>query len=132
MGGIAFAFFAWALALGWSEFEARNALLFLMVAFENVHVFNCRSETRSALRIPFSNNWPVIASVVGAQAVHIGAAYLPGLRDVLEMQPISIALWLTLVPIALTLLFVMELFKLAVGWKERRAIARSASMESPR
>lgn len=112
MGGIGFAFFAWAMGSGWSEFAARNALLFLMVAFENVHVFNCRSETRSAFRVPFSNNWPVVASVVGAQAVHVSAAYVPGLSDVLEMQPISLVLWLAIVPIALTLLLAMELFKL--------------------
>jgi magnesium-transporting ATPase (P-type) len=119
MGGVAFAFFAWMLALGWSEFDARNALLFLMVAFENVQVFNCRSETRSAFRIAFSSNWPVIGAVAGAQAVHVAAAYIPGLSDVLEMRPISIGLWLTLVPIALTLLLVMELFKLV--WRRRSA-----------
>ena len=112
MGGMSFAFFVWALSQGWSEYDARNALLFLLVAFENVHVFNCRSETRSAFRVPFSNNWPVVASVVGAQAVHIGAAFVPGLRDVLGMHPISVELWLALVPIALSLLLVMELFKL--------------------
>ncbi len=114
MGGVSFAFFAWAIAAGWSEFEARNALLFLMVAFENVQVFNCRSETRSALRIPFQNNWPVVAAVIGAQAMHIGAAFTPGLSDVLQMQPISVGMWLSLVPIALSLLVVMELFKLAM------------------
>jgi magnesium-transporting ATPase (P-type) len=66
-GVIAYAFFFWTLAQGWGEFEARNMLLFLMVLFENVHVFNCRSETRSVFRIPLSNNWPLIAAVIGAQ-----------------------------------------------------------------
>jgi magnesium-transporting ATPase (P-type) len=113
MGGISFVFFVWALSQGWSEYDARNALLFLLVLFENVQVFNCRSETRSAFRIPFSNNWPVVISVVGAQAVHIGAAFVPGISDVLQMHPISVELWLALVPIALSLLLVMELFKLA-------------------
>ncbi len=113
MGGISFAFFVWALSQGWSEYDARNALLFLLVLFENVQVFNCRSETRSAFRIPFSNNWPVVISVVGAQAVHIGAAFVPGISDVLQMHPISVELWLALVPIALSLLLVMEFFKLA-------------------
>ncbi len=119
MGGASFAFFVWALSQGWSEYDARNALLFLLVLFENVQVFNCRSETRSAFRIPFSNNWPVIVSVVGAQAVQIGAAFVPGLRDVLEMHPISVELWLALVPISLSLLLVMELFKLVWGSSER-------------
>ncbi len=112
MGAVSFAFFVWALSKGWSERDARNALLFLLVLFENVQVFNCRSETLSAFRIPFSNNWPVVVSVVGAEAIHIGAAFVPGIRDVLGMHPISVELWLALVPIALSLLLVMELFKL--------------------
>jgi magnesium-transporting ATPase (P-type) len=118
MGGLSFAFFVWALSQGWSEVDARNALLFLLVAFENVHVFNCRSETRSTFRIPFSKNWPVVISVFAAQAVHIGAAFVPGISDVLEIHPISIALWLALIPIALSLLLVMELFKLI--WRSGR------------
>ena len=110
-GVVAYAFFAWALARGWSEFEARNMLLFLMVMFENVHVFNCRSETRSVFRIPLSSNWPLMAAVIGAQAVHIGAAFVPGLRDVLQIEPITLQMWLLLVPIAASVLLVMELDK---------------------
>jgi magnesium-transporting ATPase (P-type) len=112
MGGVSFLFFAWAIDQGWSEYDARNALLMLLVIFENVQVFNCRSETRSAFRIPFAANWPVVVAVFGAQAVQIGAAYVPGINDVLEIHPISVELWLALVPIALSLLLVMELFKL--------------------
>ena len=84
-----------------------------MVAFENVHVFNGRSETRSVFRISFANNWPVVMAVFAAQTVHITAAFVPGLRDVLEMHPISVELWLTLMPIALSLLVAMEMFKIA-------------------
>jgi Ca2+-transporting ATPase len=79
--------------------------------FENVHVFNCRSESSSAFRIPFSNNWPLIAAVLGAQAVHVGAAFVPGLRDVLQIEPISVAMWSMLVPVAISVLAVMELDK---------------------
>ena len=110
-GVVAYAFFSWALAQGWGEFDSRNMLLFLMVLFENVHVFNCRSENRSAFRIPFSNNWPLIAAVLGAQAVHVGAAFVPGLRDVLQIEPISVAMWSMLVPVAISVLVVMELDK---------------------
>jgi magnesium-transporting ATPase (P-type) len=110
-GVVAYVFFAWVLAQGWGEFEARNMLLFLMVLFENVHVFNCRSETRSVFRIPLSNNWPLIAAVVGAQTLHVSAAFVPGLRGVLQIEPISVAMWLTLVPVAISVLAVMELDK---------------------
>jgi magnesium-transporting ATPase (P-type) len=111
MGVVAYAFFAWALAHGWSEFEARNMLLFLMVLFENVHVFNCRSETRSALRVPLGNNWYLIAIALGTQALQIGAAFVPGVRDVLQIAPISAEAWLLLVPVAASVLVVMEIDK---------------------
>ncbi|QFU16647.1 cation-translocating P-type ATPase [Microvirga thermotolerans] len=107
-GAVAYLFFAWLIGRGMGEFEARNLLLFLMVAFENVHVFNCRSEHRSAFRIPLRDNWPLLVAVAGAQAVHIGAAFLPGLRDVLAIRPISVEMWLLLVPIAGSVLLVME------------------------
>jgi magnesium-transporting ATPase (P-type) len=111
VGVVAYLFFTGCLSLGWSEFEARNLLLFLMVAFENAHVFNCRSETRSAFRIPLAHNSPLVAAVLGAQAVHIGAAYVPGMRDVLQIAPISFDLWLLLIPIAASVVLVMELDK---------------------
>jgi P-type Ca2+ transporter type 2C len=46
IGIVCFAVFAWAIAAGMAEGEARNLLLFLVVLFENVQVFNARSETR--------------------------------------------------------------------------------------
>ena len=112
MGVVAFAVFAWMLGQGWSEFEARNVLLFLMVLFENVHVFNCRSETRSAFRIPLGANRPLLAAVLAAQSVQVGAAFVPGLRDVLEIEPIAVGTWLVLLPAAASLLAVVEIDKL--------------------
>jgi magnesium-transporting ATPase (P-type) len=132
MGLVAYAFFAWALASGWSEFDSRNVLLFLMVLFENVHVFNCRSETRSAFRVPLSANWPVVATVACAQGLHIAAGYMPGLSEVLEMEPIPVGLWLTLLPIALSLLLVMELFKAMVRKHSGRVSAQSDATETTR
>jgi magnesium-transporting ATPase (P-type) len=111
MGLVAYLFFAWALAQGWTEFEARNLLLFLMVAFENAHVFNCRSERLSAFKVPLQNNWPLIAAVVGAQALHIAAAFIPGVRGVLQIEPISVEMWLLLLPIAGSVFVVMEFDK---------------------
>jgi magnesium-transporting ATPase (P-type) len=77
MGVVGYAFFAWALSSGFGEFEARNALLFLMVLFENVQALNARSETRSLLHIPFFGNRILLAAVAGAQGLHIAAPYIP-------------------------------------------------------
>jgi magnesium-transporting ATPase (P-type) len=111
MGAIGYAFFAWALASGSGEAEARNALLFLMVLFENVHALNARSETRSLLQVPFFGNRSLLAAVVGAQALHIAAPYIPWLREALEVQPISLDMWSVLVGLAVSLLVVMEIEK---------------------
>ena len=51
MGLVGFSLFYWCLYAGWTETAARNLLLVLMVLFENVHIFNCRSETRSAFAL---------------------------------------------------------------------------------
>jgi P-type Ca2+ transporter type 2C len=96
---------------GMGEVEARNLVLLLMVLFENVHTFNCRSETRSIFRIPLSRNWLLLAAVLLAQLVHIAAMFTPGLRDVLDMQPVSLREWLVLLPVTLTLVLVVEAYK---------------------
>ncbi|MEX6508425.1 cation-translocating P-type ATPase [Jiella sp. M17.18] len=123
IGLVSTAAFAWMIGQGWSQFDARNTLLFLMVAFENVQVFNCRSETRSAFRVPLSANWPLIGAIVGAQAIHVGAAFTPGIRDLLGLAPLPLSQWLMLVPVALSVLLVMEADKLlrSLGRRERRS-----------
>lgn len=111
MGFAGYLFFAWSLAQGYGEFESRNMLLFLLVLFENVHVLNCRSETRSAFRIALGSNRPLIAAVISAQALHIGVAFVPGLSDILQVEPISVSMWLLMLPIAASVLIVMEIEK---------------------
>ncbi|MFN2442587.1 MAG: cation transporting ATPase C-terminal domain-containing protein, partial [Thermoanaerobaculia bacterium] len=75
------------------------------------HVFNCRSETASAFRVPLRNNWPVVGAVVVAHVLHISAAWIPGLRDVLEVTPVTLTGWLEIVPAALSVIAVSEIYK---------------------
>jgi len=111
IGIVAFFVFQWLLNRGYNVDEARNGTLLLMVLFENIHVFNCRSETRSAIRQnPFTN--PVLLiGTVAAQLIHIGAMYVPWVSDVLHIQPVSPQHWLELLGLAVTVLVVMELHK---------------------
>jgi len=111
MGTAGFVFYAWALAQGMPEDTARNLLLLLMVLFENAHALNARSERRSVFRVPFAANPFLIFAIVGAQGLHISAMYIPGLRDVLDMQPVGIVEWLSVLAVAASLLVVMEAFK---------------------
>ncbi len=112
MGLVAYALYAVALASGSGVDAARNLVLFLIVLFENAHVFNCRSETRSAFRTPLRNNWPLMAAVAGAQSLHVAAAFVPGLSHVLRIEPVSPGTWLILCALALSIVPVMEIDKM--------------------
>ncbi len=121
MGCVAFATFAWLLQHGYGVEAARNVTLLLMVLFENVHVFNSRSETRSTFGHDPLRNPLLLFGTAAAQLVHIGAMYTPGLSTVLGLSPVSPLDWLSLLGLALTVLVVMEVHK----WLRRRGTGRS-------
>ncbi|MCP3670511.1 MAG: HAD-IC family P-type ATPase [Gammaproteobacteria bacterium] len=119
IGSVAFLVFQWLLGTGVSVDEARNGTLLLMVLFENIHVFNSRSETLSAFcHNPLRNPLLLFGTVV-AQLIHIGAMYTPWIRDVLHIQPVSIELWSHLLVMALTVLLAMEAHKLLLKYLSR-------------
>lgn len=123
MGVVAFAaFYVMFEVMGFSQFEARNLLVMLMVLFENVHVFNVRSEARSAFRIPLSNNWLLVGGVVLTQGVHIASTFIPGWRDLLQLEPVSFTAWAILLAITLSKFAVVEAYK---GLRGRKLAMRS-------
>ncbi len=111
MGVIAFLVFQAQLNAGMSVDAARNGTLLLMVLFENVNVFNSRSETLSAFRHNPLRNKLVLFGTIAAQLIHIGAMYTPWISDVLHLQPVSLREWGVLLAAALSILVVMELYK---------------------
>lgn len=111
IGSVAFVVFQWLISRGFNLDEARNGTLLLMVLFENVHVFNCRSEIRSVFTHNPLRNPILLFGTAIAQLVHIAAMYTPWLSDVLHIQPVTAEHWLELLAIALSVLFVMELHK---------------------
>jgi len=116
IGVFAFMVYQWLLQRGFSLDEARNGTLLLMVLFENVHVFNCRSETRSIFSHNFFSNPILLIGTAIAQLVHIGAMYTPWLSDVLKIQPVSPMHWFELLTVAVSVLIMMELHKF-LRWK---------------
>jgi magnesium-transporting ATPase (P-type) len=112
IGLVAFYLYKTLLDWGYTVEEARNSTLLLMVLFENVHVFNCRSETLSILQHNPLRNRILLFGTIFAQSIHIGAMYTPWISDVLGIQPVSFEHWLELLGLALTVTIVMELHKL--------------------
>jgi Ca2+-transporting ATPase len=113
MGFGAFMVFYWLVEVsGWNVIAASNVLLLVMVFYENIHVFNARSELRSVFHIPFSANPLVVGSAFLAQAIHIGAMFTPGLRDVLDIEPVSAMTWIIAFGVSLSALASAEVYKM--------------------
>jgi calcium-translocating P-type ATPase len=98
--------------LNYSEFEARNISLLLMVLFQNFHVLNCRSEYKSLFKIPLSNNRWLFVGIIGAQLIHILAMYFPPMQELLNIAPVSLEDWIKLFFTAGLIFVGMEIFKL--------------------
>ncbi len=111
IGAVSFGAFSWMLAAGWSVETSRNAVLLLLVLFENVHVGSCRSERRSAFAISPLRNPFLLWGALGAQGLHIASLYLPPLQVVLRTQPVTLMMWMTLFVMALSVLVVEEIAK---------------------
>jgi magnesium-transporting ATPase (P-type) len=120
MGVVGFGLFQWCLAAGWTEDASRNALLMLMVLFENVHLFNCRSETRSAFAMSPLRSPVLMIGMIVAFSIHVAMTYLPVGNLLLSTQPVDAALWLQLLLLSLPILIVMELHKLSWSLRHRR------------
>ncbi|MEH6576121.1 MAG: HAD-IC family P-type ATPase [Amphritea sp.] len=118
MGGIAFILFVQALQMGLNEIEARNLTLLLMVLFENIHVFNSRSETLSIFKQPFFGNPFLLLGMLSAQGIHIAAMHLPIISDILQVTPVSLQQWSTLLSYACSLILLDEVHK---WWRKRNA-----------
>lgn len=113
IGALAFASWYWHIRNQMmDEASARNTIMLLMVLLQNVHVFNCRSESVSALKIPMSRNYTLILGVVLAQGIHILSMHLPFMQRILSIEPVNFIEWFIALLLALILLFVMEVFKL--------------------
>lgn len=99
------------LDMGFSESEARNRVLLLMVLLQNFHVFNARSEYASAFRVPLSRNRLLVVGVLLAQGIHLLAMHVPLTQRVLQVTPVTAWEWVVPFLLASTIIVAMEIFK---------------------
>ncbi|GJL77426.1 MAG: haloacid dehalogenase [Nitrospinaceae bacterium] len=111
MGLVGFFFYMHLLRLGWSESSARNALLLLMVLFQNVHIANCRSETKSAFSISIFSSPILFYGVITAFSIHVLTMHLPWGQKVLRTEPVDLSTWLMALGCAFSILVIMEIHK---------------------
>lgn len=120
IGGLAFFLFQELLDSGVPLESARNILLLFIVLFVNIHMFNCRSETKSAFKTPFTQNPVLLFGVLGAFLSHLLAMYLPVGQLILKTQPVDGKTWLLVIALASTCIILMEWHKR--WWNKRKLI----------
>jgi P-type Ca2+ transporter type 2C len=117
MGGVGFAAFSWMIENGWNETEARNVLLLMFVLFENFHIGNSRSETKSAFALSPLRSPILMLGAAAALLIHVASMYIPFMQSVLGIHAVSPRTWLTVAALAVTVVPAMELHKWL--WKRR-------------
>ncbi len=97
--------------LGFDVTTARGYIMCLMVFIQNIHVFNCRSESRSAFSVPLRNNWFIAAGIFCTILLQIIVMQVPLFSRFL--QTVSIPAWAIcwLFITASSVLILMELYK---------------------
>jgi calcium-translocating P-type ATPase len=108
MGVAAFSLFYILLNSGYQVEAARNITLLLMVLFENVHVFNSRSENHLLFELRHKHNKFLWMSVTAAFSIHLFSMHNPFMQSLLGLQSVNSSMWLLLITIALILVLVME------------------------
>ena len=91
---------------------ARSYIMTLMVFIQNIHVFNCRSEHKSAFKTPIKNNLLIVVGVIASIMLQIIVLNIPLTRKLLHIHSIPFLHLIIIFLIALIVLFVVEIYKL--------------------
>jgi len=91
---------------------ARGYIMALMVFIQNIHVFNCRSEHKSALKVPIKNNPLIVGGVVASIILQIIVMEVPFMSNFLQAVSVPFIHLLYLFGIAIGVLIIMELYKI--------------------
>ena len=93
-------------------FVARGYIMTLMVFIQNIHVFNCRSEKNSAFKVPLKSNYLIVIGVIFSIILQIFIIEVPFMAKFLKTSSISYLNLLLLFLIALSILLIIETYKL--------------------
>ncbi len=98
--------------LGMDVTVARGYIMALMVFIQNIHVFNCRSERKSAFFVSIKNNPFIVVGLILTILLQIIVMELDFMTNLLQTVSIPLFNLLCLFVLALIILFIMEVYKL--------------------
>src|SRR5574344_1064006 len=91
--------------------HARGYVLALMVFMQNIHVLNCRSESKSVFHNSFKTNPFILIVIVGTILLQMLVMEVPVLSSFLQTYDVPPLHLLILFMMASPVLFVMEVYK---------------------
>ncbi len=91
--------------------HARAYVLALMVFIQNIHVINCRSESKSIFKMNFKENKFVIFTIISSILLQILVMEIPYLSRFLQTYSIPTLHMIILLCVSIPILFVMEAYK---------------------
>lgn len=107
-------FIAWYLFINKFKMDiptSRGYIMALMVFIQNIHVFNCRSEHKSAFSIPLKNNKLIAIGVMASIALQVLVMEVPALSTILHTISVPFSHLVYLFIIALSILVIIEIYK---------------------
>ena len=91
--------------------HARAYVLALMVFIQNIHVINCRSETKGIFRMNFRENKFVLFTIAFSILLQILVMEIPALSIFLQTYSVPVSHLFILLCVSIPVLFVMETYK---------------------
>ena len=97
--------------VGMDEYVARGYIMALMVFIQNIHVFNCRSEKKSAFSVSLKSNKLIVIAFFSSILLQFIVMEVPILSTFLQTSSIPISHLIYLFIVSLVVLFSLEIYK---------------------
>ena len=107
----AYGLFEWSMRDGSTVEEARTIAVNTIVMIEIFYLFNCRSLTKSILKIGFFSNKFIFLGVGIMILLQIGFTYIPVMNEIFQSKPIGIESWLKIIGVSVTTFLIIEITK---------------------
>ena len=112
IGGVVFgAWYLFIKGFGKETIEARGYIMALMVFIQNIHLFNCRSEKKSAFSVPIKTNKLIFVTFAGSILLQFCVMEIPLLARFLQTKSIPVVELIYLFVISMFILIVVEVYK---------------------
>ncbi|HUU48825.1 MAG TPA: cation-transporting P-type ATPase [Nitrosopumilaceae archaeon] len=107
----AYGLFEWSIENGSTVEQARTIAVNTIVMIEIFYLFNCRSLTKSVLKMGFFSNKLIFLGVTVMILLQISFTYIPVMNEIFQSKPIGIDSWLKIIGVSLITFLIIEIKK---------------------